>query len=82
MPHRAAFNALTIDPPPARGAASTSVETPSPFSGFFFFIVLSLELSDTKVYEPSLELLRITAEQLFSNRELYRLVQLSVEEFS
>ena len=42
------------------------------FFFFFFFITLGLELSDTKVYEPkpSLELLRITAEQLFSNREL------------
>ena len=43
---------------------------------FIFFITLGLELSDTKVYEPSiralLELLRNTAEQLFSNRELYR----------
>ena len=29
-------------------------------------------------YEPSWGLLRITAEQLFSNRELYRSVQLSV----
>jgi len=28
-------------------------------------------------YEPSLELLLITAKQLFSNRELYRSVQLS-----
>ena len=33
-------------------------------------------------YEPSLELLRVTAELLFSNRELYRSVQLSVGEFS
>ena len=52
-PHRAAFNALTIGPLPARRAASTSVEKPSPFSGFFFyFITLGLELRDTKVYEP------------------------------
>jgi len=29
-------------------------------------------------YEPSLELLRVTAEQLFSNRQLYRSVQPSV----
>ena len=32
--------------------------------------------------EPSVELLLITAKQLFSDRELYRSVQLSVEEFS
>ena len=53
---------------------------------FFFFITLGLELSDTKVYEPYIRpllgLLRNTAEQLFSNRELYRSVQLSIEEFS
>ena len=46
----------------------------------FFFMTLGLELSYTKVYEPkyepSSELLRITAGQLFSNRELYRSVQL------
>ena len=41
----------------------------------FFFITLGLELSDTKTstsltYEPSLELLLITAKQLFLNREL------------
>ena len=33
-------------------------------------------------YEPSSELLLVTAKQLFSNRELCRSVQLSVEEFS
>ena len=33
-------------------------------------------------YEPSLEQLLITAKPLFSNRELYRSVQLSVQEFS
>jgi hypothetical protein len=50
---------------------------------FVFFITLGLELSDTKVYEPYiralLELLRNTAEQLFSNRELYRSVQLRLQ---
>ena len=41
---------------------------------FFFFITLGHELSDTKSlkYEPSSELLLITAKQLFLNRELYR----------
>ena len=51
------------------------------FFFFFFFITLGLELSDTKFtslnYEPSLELVLITAKQLFLNRELYRSVQLS-----
>ena len=54
------------------------------FFFFFFFITLGLELSDTKSlralrYEPSLELLRNTAEQLFSNRELYRSLQRSFQ---
>ena len=40
-----------------------------------------IKKSTSLKYEPSLELIRITAEQLFSNRELYRSVQLSVEEF-
>ena len=35
-----------------------------------------IQKSTSLKYEPSLELLRITAEQLFSNRELYRSVQL------
>jgi len=41
-----------------------------------------IKKSTSLKYEPSLELLRITAEQMFSNRELYRSVQLSVEELS
>ena len=41
-----------------------------------------IQRSTSLKYEPSLELLRVTAEQLFSNRELYRSVQLSIEEFS
>ena len=41
-----------------------------------------IQKSTSLEYEPSLELLRITAEQLSSNRELYGSVQLSVEEFS
>ena len=48
-------------------------------SFFFFLITLGLEFSDTNVYEPSSELLLITAKQLFLNRELCRSVQLSVE---
>ena len=49
---------------------------------FFFFITLGLELSDTKStslkHEPSSEPHRISATQLFLNRELYLSVQLSV----
>ena len=49
---------------------------------YFFFITLGPELSDYKStslkYEPSSELLLITAKQLFLNRELYLAVQLSV----
>ena len=44
------------------------------------FIILGLELSDTKStslnYEPSLELLLITAKQLFLNRDLHHSAQL------
>ena len=51
------------------------------------FLLLSayngvIQRSTSLRYEPSSEPLLITAKQLFLNRELYRAVQLSVEEFS
>ena len=52
----------------------------NPHHFFFFFINLGLELNDTQStslkYEPSLELLLITAKHLFLNRKLHRTVQL------
>ena len=63
-----------------------------PRSFFFFFFLLSVQVLEDPCafsraihesmrlkYEPCLELLLITAKQLFSNPELYRSVQFSLQ---
>jgi hypothetical protein len=66
--------------PPVRAAKRPAAwqALPQPETFFLFDITLGLELRDTKVYEPSLELLRITAKQLFLNREVHRCAPPSV----